>query len=64
MEKNTAIERICLLLGTRDVPGTPEQLEMLSIRLQELAELNGPEWVARHRDRLLNQWSTAIGHHP
>jgi len=64
MEKNTAIERICLLLGTRDVPGTPEQLEMLSIRLQELAELNGPEWVARHRDRLLSQWATAIGQHP
>ena len=64
MEKNKAIERICLLLGTRDVPGTPEQLEMLSIRLQELAELNGPEWVARHRDRLLSQWSTVIGHNP
>jgi hypothetical protein len=60
MEKTPATERIARLLGTRDVPGTAEQLELLAIRLQELCALNGRDWVRRHRDRLLRQWAAAI----
>jgi hypothetical protein len=61
MDNQPVIESLCQLLGKRDIPGTPEQLERLSIRLQELAELNGAEWVAGNRERLLKQWSAAIG---
>ena len=57
-------EAVLRLLRTREIPGTPEQLELLRIRLGELAEINGREWVLRHRERLLNQWAAAIGQKP
>lgn len=60
MDKTPATEKIARLLDTREVPGTAEQMELLSIRLQELAALNGRDWVRRHRKRLLKQWTAAI----
>ena len=57
-------EALFRLLRTREVPGTPEQLELFCIRLEELAEINGREWVFRHRERLLKQWAVAIGQKP
>jgi hypothetical protein len=64
MEKTQATERIAQLLDARDVPGTEEQLELLSVRLQELCNLNGKGWVRRHRRRLLRQWTAAIESKP
>jgi hypothetical protein len=59
--KRQDLERLFGLLQTRDIPGTPEQLQLLYIRLGELAEMNGREWVRRHRESLLRQWAAAIG---
>lgn len=60
MEK-TALDTLIGFFHTREIPGTPEQLELLSVRIGELSEINGREWVRRHRDRLLRQWEAAIG---
>ena len=57
-------EALFRLLRTREIPGSPEQLHLLFIRLKELTEINGREWVHRHRERLLRQWAAAIGHKP
>lgn len=54
-------ERLFDLLQTRDIPGTPEQLQLLFVRLGELAKMNGREWVGRHRESLLRQWAVAVG---
>ena len=62
MEKQLPLETLFQLLQTRDIPGTPEQIALLCIRIGELADINGRDWVSRHRERLLKQWSTAIGH--
>ncbi len=56
-----SLERLLHLLGSSDVPGTGRELNALRIRLGELVELNGEEWVHRHRDRLLEQWRRALG---
>jgi hypothetical protein len=58
------LERLFSLLKTRDIPGTPEQLQLLFIRLGELTEINGREWIIRHRERLLSQWAAALGQKP
>jgi hypothetical protein len=58
------LDRLYTYLGTRDLPGEPEALKRLAVRLEELAALNGQEWVRANRDMLLMQWRIALGHCP
>jgi hypothetical protein len=58
------LDRLYAYLGTRDLPGEPEALMRLATRLEELAALNGQEWVWANRDVLLMQWRMALGHCP
>ena len=44
--------------------GYSDDQHLLCIRLKELAEINGHEWIYRHRERLLRQWAAAIDHDP
>ncbi len=53
-------KRVHELLGTREIPGSPEQLEILRMRLQELAGLNGEEWITANREQLLQEWECII----
>ena len=53
-------ETVYHLLGTRNVLGTAEEVQKLSIRISELVELNGQDWVIENRDRLLQEWEFAV----
>ena len=48
------------LLGSRDIPGTPEELKLLAVRIRELIELNGEQWVRENSQRLLSEWAYAL----
>jgi len=50
------LEKVLNLLGTTRILGSPEQLDALCIRIGELAEMNGEEWVRQNRQRLIDQW--------
>ena len=43
-------------LGTRNIQGTETELILLAKRVDELARLNGEEWVLENRENLLKQW--------
>jgi len=53
-------EKICELLGTAEIPGNDKELEILRIRMGELLELNGEEWIREHRQMLLEQWQRVV----
>lgn len=55
-----SIQRMFDLLETNDIPGTREELEILSIRVQELTSINGETWVRSNREKLLYQWTLAL----
>lgn len=48
------------LLGTRDIPGTAAQQEILRTRIGELARANGEAWIADHREELLHEWACIV----
>lgn len=51
-----SLEKVCELLGTTEIPGNAKELQILRIRMGELLELNGEDWVREHRQMLLEQW--------
>ncbi len=55
-----SIEELYDLLGTRNVPGTPENLKILCTRIDELLELNGEDWIRQNREKLLSEWKYAL----
>ncbi len=59
MEKLT-LDELYRLLGTRDISGTRDELSVLRIRIGELRQLNGEDWVFTNRSKLLTQWSRVI----
>jgi hypothetical protein len=50
------------ILGAHDIVGTPEQIKHFSIRITELMNLNGEQWIRNNAQRLLAQWYCAVGH--
>jgi hypothetical protein len=54
------LEKIMELLGKPHLPGSQEQLQVLSSRVQELVRLKGEAWVRDHRRDLLGQWRAAL----
>lgn len=56
------LDRLYAYLGTRDIPGEPEALARLATRLDELAAMNGENWVRANRQVLLTQWRMALRH--
>jgi hypothetical protein len=52
----TELKKLHDRLGTRHIPGTEAELKILAKRLEELAHLNGEEWVLENRENLLKQW--------
>ena len=53
-------EKLFDLLGNRDIPGTPEELKLLAVRIRELVELNGEQWVRKNSQLLLSEWAYAL----
>lgn len=54
------LEKVCDLLGQREIPGTPDQLNRLCVRIRELSEMNGEEWVRQNKETLLHQWTEML----
>lgn len=55
-----SLEKVCGLLGTAEIPGSAKELEVLRIRMGELLELNGEDWIREHRGMLLEQWNRVV----
>ena len=51
-----SLEKLYDLLGTREIPGSEKGLQVLCIRVGELVELNGENWVKKNRQKLLQEW--------
>ena len=54
--KPLPLETVFKLLGTQNIPGSPQELKILCIRISELAELNGQEWIRKNRQKLIDEW--------
>ena len=48
------------LLHTREIPGSEDELQKLCIRIRELVELNGKDWVEANRQKLLDEWEYIV----
>jgi hypothetical protein len=54
--KPLALEIVFKLLGTQNIPGSPKELEILCIRISELVEVNGEDWIRENRQMLIDEW--------
>jgi hypothetical protein len=54
--KTLSLDTVFKLLGTQNIPGSPRELKILCIRISELDELNGEEWIRENRQKLIDEW--------
>ena len=54
------LEKVLNLLGAQHIKGSEKELKMLCIRVGELVELNGEEWVKESRQTLLDEWEYIV----
>jgi len=54
--KPLPLEIVFKLLGTQNIPGSPEELDILCIRITELVQLNGENWIRKNRQKLIDEW--------
>ncbi len=54
------IEEVAALLGLKQIPGSPQEREVLCTRIEDLARINGDAWVKANRERLLREWETIL----
>jgi hypothetical protein len=55
-----SLEKVCELLGTTEIPGDRRETEVLCIRIGELLDLNGEEWIRVNRSMLMQQWQSVV----
>lgn len=55
-----SLEKVLELLGTSEIPGNEREQEVLCIRMGELLELNGEQWIRENRSMLLEQWRRVV----
>ena len=55
-----SLDKVYNLLGTQDIPGSEKELQKLCIRIRELVELNGEDWVKDNRHKLLFEWEYIV----
>ena len=55
-----SLEKVSDLLGTQEIPGSENELKVLCIRIRELVEMNGENWVRQNRQKLLKQWESVV----
>ena len=58
--KELSLDSVFDLLNTREIPGSADELKKLCIRIRELVELNGKDWVVENRQKLLDDWSYIV----
>ena len=57
-----SVDKVCDLLGTRNISGSEKELKKLCTRIRELVELNGQDWVMENRQKLLDEWEYLVRH--
>ena len=55
-----SLEKVRNLLGTQQIPGSENELKMLCVRMRELVQMNGEEWVRQNRQKLLDEWDYIV----
>ena len=55
-----SLEKVFELLGTDDIPGSEKELGKLCIRIHELVDANGEDWVIKNRQKLLFEWDFIV----
>ena len=55
-----SLEEVLNLLGAQHIRGSEKELKMLCIRITELVELNGEDWVKASRQTLLDEWEYIV----
>ena len=55
-----SLEKVFDLLGNRQIPGSAKELEKLCIRIRELVDANGEDWVRENRHELLLEWDYIV----
>jgi len=58
--KELSLETVFDLLGQSEISGSDKELEKLCIRIRELVEANGEDWVKDHREKLLFEWEYIV----
>lgn len=58
--KALSLAKVRELLGTVEIPGTERELDVLRIRLGELLDLNGEDWILQNRRMLIDQWRQVV----
>ena len=55
-----SLEQVFSLLDTQHIKGSEKELKILCIRIAELVELNGEDWVKTSRQSLLDEWEYIV----
>jgi len=55
-----SLEKVFDLLGKDDIPGSDNELEKLCVRIRELVDSNGEDWVKKNRQELLLEWDYIV----
>jgi hypothetical protein len=55
-----SLEKVFDLLGKSEIPGSDRELEKLCIRIRELVDANGEDWVRENRQELLLEWEYIV----
>ena len=58
--KTLNLKKVYTLLGTRSLPGSEKELQILCTRITELVKLNGEKWVEENRQKLLDEWTYIV----
>ncbi|MEJ2165566.1 MAG: hypothetical protein P8X90_08550 [Desulfobacterales bacterium] len=55
-----SLEKVFHLLGQSEISGSEQELAKLCIRIGELVEMNGENWVRANRKKLLAEWEYIV----
>jgi hypothetical protein len=58
--KELSLEKVFDLLGKSEISGSDKELEKLCIRIRELVESNGEDWVKENRQKLVFEWEYIV----
>ena len=57
-----SLEKVFELLGTNDIAGSEKELAKLCVRVRELVDANGADWLKQNRQNLLKEWEYIVQH--
>jgi hypothetical protein len=55
-----SLEKMSDLLGTQKLQGSDKELKILRVRIGELVDMNGEDWVRQNRAKLLDEWDYIV----